>query len=91
MKKFTTVAVIAALALATQVFAMGGSNAKGGQSMTTAMSKTTMNTGTKMTTGTPSMTAKMSGAGTMNTTMLATGMTKVPMTPASPMQPVTAK
>lgn len=54
MKKFTTVAVIAALALATQAFAIGGGT-KGGQTMSSTMTKTTMNTGSKMTTGTPAM------------------------------------
>ena len=92
MKKFTTVTVIAALALATQAFAMGGST-RGGQSTPSTMSTTTIKTGSTMTTGTHAMTApaKMGGAGTMTTAMSAAGTTKMQMTPASPMQPTAAK
>ncbi len=88
MKKFTTVAVIAALALATQVFAMGGST-KGGQTM----SSTTMKSGTAMKAGNHTMTppATMSGAGTMTTTMSGTGMTKPQTMPATPMHPAVTK
>lgn len=88
MKKFTTVAVIAALALATQVFAMGGST-KGGQTM----SSTTMKTTTTMKTGTTTMTppSTMSGTGTMTATMSGTGMTKPQTMPVTPMQPATTK
>lgn len=68
MNKFTTVAVIAALALATQTFAMGGSS-KGGQTMSSTKSTTTMNTGSKMTTGTPAM----SSAAPMNGSKMTTG------------------
>ena len=92
MKKITTVAVIAALTLATQAFAMGGSS-KAGQTMPSTMSTTTMNSGSKMTTGTHSMaaTAPMSGTGTMTTTMSATGTTKAKMKPGSTTEPVVAK
>ena len=92
MKNFTTVAVIAALTLATQAFAMGGST-KGGPSMSSTMSKSTMKTGTTMTAGTHTMTATapMSGTGAMTTTMPAAGTTKTMMTTASPMQPATTK
>jgi hypothetical protein len=92
MNKFTSVAVIAALSIATQALAMGGGS-RGGQTMSSPMSTTTMNTGTKMTTGTHTMTstATMSGAGAMTTTMPANGTTKPPMTPGTPMQPVAAK
>ena len=85
MKKYTTVAVIAALTLATQAFAMGGST-KGGQ----ATHATTMKTGATMKTGTPVMTSTsiMTGTGSMTT---GTGMTKPLMTPVTPLQPVAAK
>lgn len=87
MNKITTVAVIAALALATQAFAMGGGS-KGGRSMSS-----TMATGSVMTPGTHSMAApaKMSGTGTMATKMSTPGTTKMPMTAASQMQPPTAR
>lgn len=88
MKKLTTVAVIAALALATQVFAMGGSTKSG-----RTMSSTTMKTNTAMKTGTPTMTAPatMSGTGTMTATMSGTGMTKPQTMPVTPMQPAATK
>jgi len=81
MNTFTTVAVIAALALATQAFAMGGSS-RGGQTMSSTKSTTAMNTGSKMTTGTHTMNSAvpMNGTGTMTT-----GMTKAQMTPGTPM------
>lgn len=92
MKKFTTVAVIAALALATQAFAMGGGS-KGGQTMPSTMSTSTMKSGSTMSTGTHTMTSTttMSGTGTMSTTMAGTGMTKQQTTPGTPMQPITTK
>ena len=92
MKKFITVAVIAALALATQAFAIGGGT-KAGQTMSSTMTKTTMNTGSKMTAGTPAIAfaAPMNGTGSMNTTMSSTGTTKTKMTPVSPKQPATTK
>jgi hypothetical protein len=68
MKKFTTVAVIAALALATQAFAIGGST-KGGQTMSSTMTKTTINTGSKMSTGAPAM----ESAAQMNGSKMTTG------------------
>ena len=88
MKKITTVAVIAALALSTQVFAMGGST-KGGQTM----SSTSMKATTTMKTGTTTMTppSTMSGVGTMTATMSGTGMTKPQTMPVTPMQPATTK
>lgn len=83
MKKFTTIAVIAALALTTQVFAMGGST-KSGPAMST-----TMKSGSTMKAGTATMTAPahLSGTGTMP----ATGTTKPQMAPRTPIQPVVAK
>ena len=94
MKKITTVAVIAALALATQVFAMGGST-KSGQAMptTTMKSGATMTTGTTMKTGATTMTpsSTMSGTGTMTATMSGSGMTKPQTMPVTPMQPATTK
>lgn len=92
MKKFTTVAVIAAMALATQAFAMGGGS-KGGQTMPSTMATSTMKSGSTMTTGSQTMTstATMSGTGTMSTTMAGTGTTKPQMTPGIPMQPATTK
>lgn len=88
MKKFTTVAVIVALALATQVFAMGSST-KGGPTMST----NAMKSGSTMKAGTSTMTAPahLSGTKTMTSTMPAAGMTKPQMTPETPMQPVVAK
>jgi len=88
MKKFTTVAVIAALALSTQVFAMGGST-KSGQKM----SSTTMKSGATMKTGTTTMTpsSAMRGSGTMTATMSGSGMTKPQTMPGTPMQPATTK
>ena len=82
MKKFTTVAVIAALTLATQVFAMGGST-KGAQTMPS----TIMKTGSTMKISTTAMTAPatMSGAATMTATMSGTGMTKSQTMPTAPM------
>lgn len=82
MKKLTVVAVIAALALSTQAFAMGGST-KGGQTMSSTKSATTMNI---LTTGTHAITpaAPMNGTGTMATAMTAAGTTKTMMSPASP-------
>jgi len=91
MNKVTTVAVIAALALATQAFAMGGSS-RGGQTMSSTKSTTAMNTGSKMTTGTHTMnsTAPMNGSGTMTTKMSTTGMTKAQMAPGTPMHQAAA-
>ncbi len=88
MKKFTTVAVIVALALASQVFAMGSST-KGGQTM----SSTTMKTSSAMRSGNPTMTAPatMNGTVTMTTAMSGTGMTKSQTIPTIPMQPVVTK
>lgn len=91
MKKFTTVAVIAALALATQVFAMGGSM-KGG----TSMSRNTMKSGSQMTAGTATMKSgsqMRAGTGTMKagSQMTSNDMAKPQMAPGRPMQPVVAK
>lgn len=93
MKKFTTLAVIATLALATQAFAIGGTSSKGGQTMSTTMSKTTMSTGSKITSGTQAMTssAPMKGAGTMTTRMSATGTTKPQITAGTPTHQAAAK
>jgi hypothetical protein len=102
MKKFTTVAVIAAMAFATQALAKGGSmgggqshgTAGGTQQMTSIMSTTTMKTGATMTTGNHTMTstATMDGAGTMSTTMPNNGMSSKPqLTPVTPMQPAATK
>lgn len=92
MKKFTTVAVIAAMALTTQAFAMGGGS-KGGQTMPTTRSTSTMKSGYTMTTGTKTMptTAIMSATGTMSTALSGTGMTKPQVAPGTPMQPAVTK
>ena len=92
MKKVTTVAVIAALALATQAFAMGGSS-KSGQTMSSSKSTNTMNTRPTMTTGTHAMTsaAAINGTGTMTTRMSATGTTTSQMTTGTPMHQAAAK
>lgn len=89
MNTFTTVAFIAALALATQAFAMGGGS-RGGQTMSSTMSTPAMTTGSRMMIGTHTMNfaAPMNGAGTMtttmSTTMSTTGMAKSQMTPVTP-------
>jgi hypothetical protein len=95
MKKFNTVAVIAALAFATQAFAMGGGS-KGGQATHSNMPATTK-TGITMTTGTHAMgsTAPMQGTGTMSATMSqtmsTTGTGQHLMTHLPPTQPTAAQ
>ena len=81
-----TVAIIAALALTTQAFAMGGSS-RGGQTMAATRSMSTMKNGATMTTGTHTMTTTTTmGPRTMSQTMSGTGKPNPQMTPGTPMQ-----
>ena len=84
MKRITIVTLIAALALATQAFAMGG-GAKGGHISTTHTMKAGKTPGTPMTPGTPGTPMTPGTPGTPMTP----GTPGTPMTPGTPGTPMT--